>query len=396
MRVLLVSDFLPPVRGGLEFHVSALASALADHGDEVFLATLTSAPEIRDGRITVHTIRAASTVLLPHESADRPYHPPVPDPLARRELGKLIAAIRPDIIHAHNWLGVSLPRSRPPLVFTAHDYGLICQLRTLVRPDRSTCSGPALAKCIACGAHRYPPAVSALLAPGTVAGRALLRPDAVVAVSAAVRDALAPHLRTRPVVIHNFVPDEPELSPLPDDLLPGDRYAMFAGHAGADKGMADLLGIWAAAPELGRLFIATTRPADVATTDRVTVASLDHGQVGTAWRGAAMALVPSRWPDPCPTVVLEAMQAGVPVVGYAVGGIPELVRDGVDGVLVPVGDREALRNAIATLFADEPKCRRLGESARQRAHGFTATPVVAQLRQVYERLIRERVSSTAG
>ena len=44
-----------------------------------------------------------------------------------------------------------------------------------------------------------------------------------------------------------------------------------------------------------------------------------------------------------PTVVLEAMSYGIPVVGYNIGGLPELVRHGLDGLLVPATDREPLR-----------------------------------------------------
>jgi len=72
----------------------------------------------------------------------------------------------------------------------------------------------------------------------------------------------------------------------------------------------------------------------------------------------------SRWNEACGLVLLEAMSFGVPVIASGVGGIPEFVRDGIDGLLVN-GDA-AFAGAIATLLQDEDRRRRMGISARQR------------------------------
>lgn len=65
-----------------------------------------------------------------------------------------------------------------------------------------------------------------------------------------------------------------------------------------------------------------------------------------------------------PNVLLEAMLHGMAVIATAVGGIPEVVRDGYDGVLIPPGDGVAYARAMAALLADAPRRRRLGEQAR--------------------------------
>jgi starch synthase len=69
--------------------------------------------------------------------------------------------------------------------------------------------------------------------------------------------------------------------------------------------------------------------------------------------------------DKSPYAVLEAMAAGVPVVATEVGAIPEMVPEGVAGILIRPGDRRALVAAIETLLADEEKRRRMGDAARR-------------------------------
>ena len=70
------------------------------------------------------------------------------------------------------------------------------------------------------------------------------------------------------------------------------------------------------------------------------------------WATTDVLAVPSLWPETGPLVVLEAFAAGVPVLGSDLGGIPELVRDGVDGLLFPLGDSAALAAHLARLIAD--------------------------------------------
>ena len=65
--------------------------------------------------------------------------------------------------------------------------------------------------------------------------------------------------------------------------------------------------------------------------------------------------------------VLEAMAAGLPVVASAVGGVPELVRDGETGTLVAPGDPDVLARALGALVAAPAERARLGAAARSRA-----------------------------
>ncbi|HSW65814.1 MAG TPA: glycosyltransferase family 4 protein [Bacillota bacterium] len=78
-------------------------------------------------------------------------------------------------------------------------------------------------------------------------------------------------------------------------------------------------------------------------------------------------VVPSRYPDNLPTVCLEAMATGRPVVAAAVGGIPEMVIDGDTGLLFRTGDSDELAEKIADILRDPGLARRMGRAARSRA-----------------------------
>lgn len=71
--------------------------------------------------------------------------------------------------------------------------------------------------------------------------------------------------------------------------------------------------------------------------------------------------------DTCPLVVIEALSCGLPVVSFATGGVPELVRDGVDGRVTPYRDTEALLRAASALVARPALLRRMGRAAREGA-----------------------------
>ncbi len=85
--------------------------------------------------------------------------------------------------------------------------------------------------------------------------------------------------------------------------------------------------------------------------------------------------------DAFPTVLLEAMAAGLPVVASRVGGIPEITVE----TLVPPGDARALANAVRDLLANDERRRAMGEAAQRRARErFSTAAWIARLEQIYE------------
>ncbi len=92
--------------------------------------------------------------------------------------------------------------------------------------------------------------------------------------------------------------------------------------------------------------------------------------------------VPSRW-EGCPYVVLEAFQAGVPVVAAAVGGVPELIRNGVNGVLVEPGSAESLADGLLGLLRDPHKRGQLAEEGRAALARHRLGDMAAAVADVY-------------
>jgi glycosyltransferase involved in cell wall biosynthesis len=83
-----------------------------------------------------------------------------------------------------------------------------------------------------------------------------------------------------------------------------------------------------------------------------------------AYAAADLLVLPSRGGDSMPAVLIEAGLCGLPAVSTPVEGIPEIVRDGDTGALVPIGDVDALTGAIARFLAEPPRARRVGAQAR--------------------------------
>lgn len=87
--------------------------------------------------------------------------------------------------------------------------------------------------------------------------------------------------------------------------------------------------------------------------------------------------------------LIEAMAQGRPIVAAAVGGIPEIVKDGEAGVLVRSHDPEHFANAVLELLDDPERARRLGEAAKTWARRFDARLITQQMEDCYERLVSE-------
>jgi glycosyltransferase involved in cell wall biosynthesis len=114
-----------------------------------------------------------------------------------------------------------------------------------------------------------------------------------------------------------------------------------------------------------------------------------QGETVARMREVDVVAAPSRW-EGCPYVALEAFQAGVPLVASAVGGVPDLVQSGVNGVLVAAEDPEALGDALLGLLREPHKRRRLAEQGRVTAGHCGLGAMAAAVGGVYRRVARPR------
>ena len=415
MKVLLLAQFLPPTLGGEERHVWTLARALAARAHEVTLlgfATGGEEPaESRSEGVRIVRVRPASSHLpILYSDPARPFAPPLPDPLVSRAIRHELSGGRFDVVHAHNWIVNSalgpVARAQVPLVMTLHDYSHICATARLMEHGKQRCPGPSLARCLSCAASHYGAVRGTLTVAANTwsARRRSERVARVAAVSSAVATAVALRddswisgARLNAEVIPNFIPDEIVLEKIP--TTGPDAPVLFVGDLCRDKGVETLLAAYRLLDGPPPLVLAGRSAPGSAWTmpdGAQWLGPLPHDEVLPLFRSARAVIVPSIWADPCPTVVLEAMAAGRPVVASASGGILDMVVDGVTGLLVPPGDVSALAEAISSVLRDPRAAQAFGAAGRDRARGFTVSAVVERIEHLYASAIAETKVTVTG
>lgn len=407
MRILLLAQFLPPIIGGVERHVWTLARALAARTHDVTLLGLATGDEV-PGEDTVDGVRivrvrsTASRLPFLYSDATRPHALPVPDPLLSRAIRHELAGGRFDVVHAHNWIvNSALGPAREagvPLLMTLHDYSHVCATARLMEMGQHRCPGPSLDRCLPCASAHYgavkgPVILAANTGSAWRRSRRIARVAAVSgAVAEAVRTAHGPRWLSGAGldahVVPNFIPDEIVVDTAPPAAP--DAPLLFAGDLVPDKGIHILLDAYRRLADPPKLILAGRPTAEVRqdVPDGVELAgALPHDQVLRLFRTARAVIVPSVWSDPCPTVVLEAMAAGRPVVAAASGGILDMVIHGATGLLVTPGDPAELAQAITTILENPHTASAFGEAGRIRARSFTVSAVVERIEQMYAETI---------
>lgn len=109
---------------------------------------------------------------------------------------------------------------------------------------------------------------------------------------------------------------------------------------------------------------------------------IDNAQMPDLYARADLALNPSTV-DNMPNSLLEAFASGVPLVSTQAGGIPDVARDGVDALLVPVGDAQAMAHAACALLADRMLVQRVTDAAHQAVQAYAWPAVKLQWLQAY-------------
>ncbi|MEA2389963.1 MAG: hypothetical protein QOK31_72 [Solirubrobacteraceae bacterium] len=232
-----------------------------------------------------------------------------------------------DLVHAH-WLagGAVAALARRPFVLTLHGSGTAGRFADLELARRS----PRLF--------------------GAIVRRARVVICVSEALAAAARECGAHDVRVIPNCVK--IPAAVGAEATPAEIL-------FAGRLSPEKGIEDLV----AATEGLNLVVAGDGPLRHLVPDAL--GFVPHDELERLYARAAVVVLPS-YREGLPLCVIEAMAHGRPVVAAAVGGIPDLVEDGVTGFLVEPGDVSGLRAAIDRLLADPELRRRMGVAGRAR------------------------------
>ncbi|MEV6526055.1 glycosyltransferase family 4 protein [Longispora sp. NPDC051575] len=322
---------------------------------------------------------------------------PVYAPRAQRELTELITRERPDVVHLHNpypllspWVVKTAHKLGVPVVQTVHNYRQSCANGLYFRDGRicRDCLGkPFPYPAVQHSCYRGSKAQSLIMATTLAAHRGTWRSlDQFIALT----PAIAEHLLTLGIredqitVKPNSIPDHGY------SREPGEGL-LFVGRLSEEKGVRLLLDSWARSAT-GRLRIIGDGPlrelVEKAAADREDIDYLgpqNADGVRAAMRSANALVIASTWLEPLPTVIIEALSNGTPVLGTNLGGIPYLVGDA--GWLVePTVDAmsAAIPRAAAGGLRPEARARYL--------ENFTPAVVLDRLIGVYEKVRRSAAS----
>jgi glycosyltransferase involved in cell wall biosynthesis len=363
LRLLWLIDSL--TMGGAESLVIPFAREFARRGEELIVCCLKTI----DGNPIERELAAAGVRTVNLQSRN------LRDVAAFRRLLALIRSEQVDLIHAHLtyasiWTGVASRLTGVPAVASLH----------VISDPQANWRDRVRAWLMA----------FSLRAAGAT----------VIAVSRRVRDSFTPRFGRNVRVIHNGINTSIFRRSNAMDAFRVRREFGFGAESRViatvsvlreGKGLEILIGAFAELhrrrPDT-RLLIIGDGPLRAALEARTGNAEVvrftgTRRDIPTMLAGADLFVLPSL-EDAFPTVLLEAMAAGLPVVASRSGGIPEIVEEGVTGRLVSPGNPTALADAIQNLLEDRPRSERMGYQGNQRIERFFSIGVwVDALSELY-------------
>jgi len=372
VRILLVTTMFPPYcGGGVSSHVRDLSVALAAKGEDVWVLSSRRGKAIDPGE-------GNGSTAPPHVTFAQDFvH-------MFRKIKSVLGAEAFDVVHFHSFNALALSflgaTPRGAAVFTAH------------------CDTANYFASVYGWTRRSHPAYRLLR---WYENRAIRTPDATIAVSKRLREYVESIGGANVVFIPNAV-DTEYWSPSPaNTLLNGGGPVilvprMLVPTSGVEHAILAMRSIVAAIPD-ATMVIAGDGPLRSSLEELATrvangsvhfAGEVPRDRMRALYRSASAVLVPSITSsgvqDATSIAALEAMACGRPVIASDIGGLPEAITHGRDGLLVPEGSPEAIATAATALLADKEAARRLGAQARLRvAEDFSTVAWADRVSAVY-------------
>lgn len=413
MKVLLINVFNYR-KGGSEAVYFSTMELLKEHGDEVVNFTLKwkdneNSPYERffpESKETRHGI------MRPVKNIVNYFY----DAEAARKIEALIKIEKPDIAQIHLlWGQITgsilsvLKRYHIPIVFTIHEYRIVCPAYTFRNGKGEVCEqcrGKYFYRCITNKCCKGSYGLSAMMAAEQYFRNTFTHPakyiDGVIYVSQFAKSKLEqymPTLKDKPnMVLYNLT------DKIKNDVENWDgrieKYYLFFGRLSYEKGIKTLISAFKETPQY-KLKIAGTGPLEdelkrfIQENKMNNVEFLGY-QSGKSLQelvsNAYFIMVPSEWYENNPMTIIEGYAAGVPVIGARIGGIPEIIENGKTGYLFESGNKEELVGLIeksANLTFSEYKsfCQRALLFAKT---NFDRDKYYPRLRNFFETFLEKR------
>jgi glycosyltransferase involved in cell wall biosynthesis len=406
MKILMVQTFYY-YRGGDSTYMLNLSKLLEERGHEVVPFAMRHpqnlpspyesyfAPEIDFPALLAEFSPRAAWTVMTRSIYNRE---------ARRGIAELVDAVRPDIAHFHNIHGHlttsiigPLHRRHIPIVWTLHDFRQVC-------PNTSLLSHGEI--CERCLPNRFYEVLLRRCKKGSIAASfvAMLTMyyERLSRAPRRVQHFITPSrfLKSK-LIAGGFAPDR--ITPIPnfvdlDAYGPGDErgYFLYIGRLLFEKGLDTLIRAVAALGR-GELWIVGEGPVESELralaaelgTERVHFKGYLSGvELKRTLAEAQFVVLPSRWYENLPFSVMEAFACARPVVASDVGGIPEMVEDGVNGYLFPVGDVDSLAGRLGAMLDDPARRREMGRRAREKAERlYNREEHYRRIEEIYRRVL---------
>lgn len=287
---------------------------------------------------------------------------------AAEKLEQLINDERPDLAHIHLIWGQITPSILPvlkrhgiPIIFSIHDYRIVCPAYTCKNGKGQVCEkcqGKKFYYCILNKCTKGSYCLSAMMAAEQYFRNTFFNPvkyiDGLIYVSKFAKmlhEKYMPSLKNKQnIVLYNFSDSIIDVPKSIDD----NKYFLFFGRLSYEKGIKTLIDAFSKIPEC-TLKIVGTGPIECELKDykrEKNISNIEFLGYKTGEdlkkiiKGAYFVIVPSEWYENNPMTIIESYSNGIPVIGSVIGGIPEIIINNKTGYLFQQGCREKLINAI--------------------------------------------------